>query len=127
MRQFLVALSAVLAMNGKALAEVPVIAIPQITIAAGTSDNSQLAIFAQVIGLGSGELTATLLVERSDNSGSTQSRQSRQLSVAPGSTDVVGTMQISVKDGFHLHATLTLIAGGATIGTSSTSLGEVAN
>ncbi|MFG6660968.1 curli-like amyloid fiber formation chaperone CsgH [Sulfitobacter sp. 915] len=98
------------------------IALPHVTITPKGDDGGQLVVSGLVSGIGSGDVTATLKIQRSDGSGSSQTSQSRSLSVAPGSRGVVASTQLSVKDDFTLNATLTLTLGDATIGVTNTTL-----
>ena len=107
------------AMTG-ARAQSPVLALPDLTLA---SEGTVLSVSGRVIGVGRGEVSATLEIEKDDSGGSVKTTQSRNISVSPGSSDVVASTQVSAQDDLFLNATLTLRAGNVTIGTSSITVG----
>lgn len=121
MRLIASALIALVGMIGEARAESPIIALPELTI---TPANTTLQISGRVIGLKTANIEATLRIEKTDSGGSIDMTQSNDVSVAPGSSDIVGSTQISTQDGLSLRVSLTLRARGAIIGSTTISLGH---
>ena len=121
MRLIASALIALLIMIGEVRAEPHILALPDLTI---TPKDATLKISGRVIGLEVADVQATLRIEKTDSGGSIDMTQSNDVSVAPGSSDIVGSTQISTQDGLFLRVSLTLRSNGAIIGSTTISLGQ---
>lgn len=116
---FVASVAAGSAVSDPAFPAVPLIDVEQ--------QGDSVLVSGYVRGLKSRNVSATMEIAKSDGSGVVRTSQGRELTLSPGSNDLVATTRLSSNTDTNLVVTLTLTSDGVQVATTSMAIGSDSN